>query len=273
MQRSDRAWHQLGARNPYFGVLTHQQFRGPQLESAARGRFFQSGEDHVRRTLETVQRHLGPVNYQAPCLDFGCGVGRLVLPLAHRFERVVGVDVSPGMLREARRNCRDQGVHNAAFVLSDAARGLGPGHFGFVHSYIVFQHIPERRGRRIFGKLLDLLRPGGLAAIHVAYAREASRLRRMIRPLRRFGPINGVANLMLGRRWTEPFIGMHTYDLNRLVLAIQRRGVEELYCRLTASRDSGGFRGLSFFFRKPAAAVAALASSAMMMALAPALAG
>jgi hypothetical protein len=35
------------------------------------------------------------------------------------------------------------------------------GKYDFIHSYIVFQHIPVERGKRIFEKLLAHLETGG----------------------------------------------------------------------------------------------------------------
>ena len=49
-------------------------------------------------------------------LDYGCGVGRLTLPLAERCEHVYGVDVSPSMLREAARNAARMGLPNVEWV-------------------------------------------------------------------------------------------------------------------------------------------------------------
>ncbi|MGH7163209.1 MAG: class I SAM-dependent methyltransferase [Planctomycetota bacterium] len=54
--------------------------------------------------------------------DFGCGVGELLPFLAARFRRVVAVDFSPRMLREARRRCR---ARNVEFVRADFRRLAG----------------------------------------------------------------------------------------------------------------------------------------------------
>jgi SAM-dependent methyltransferase len=43
-------------------------------------------------------------------LDVGCGYGRIAIPLAQRGYRVTGIDVSPQMLRAARREARARAV-------------------------------------------------------------------------------------------------------------------------------------------------------------------
>jgi SAM-dependent methyltransferase len=42
-------------------------------------------------------------------IDFGCGVGRLTLPLSHIFESVVAIDISPDMLAETMINAKANG--------------------------------------------------------------------------------------------------------------------------------------------------------------------
>jgi len=50
-------------------------------------------------------------------LDVGTGRGRLALALAPRCGRVVGIDVDPHAIEQARRNAR--GAHNVEFVVAD----------------------------------------------------------------------------------------------------------------------------------------------------------
>jgi SAM-dependent methyltransferase len=77
-------------------------------------------------------------------LEIGCGPGRLMLPLSERFGRVIGFDVSGGMVELARENLA--GVLNA-----EARRNSGSDFpevdnesIDFCYSYAVFQHIPDK---------------------------------------------------------------------------------------------------------------------------------
>jgi SAM-dependent methyltransferase len=54
-------------------------------------------------------------------LDIGCGTGRHSIELARRGYRVTGVDLSPGMLAEARKTAADAGV-DVEWIASDATR-------------------------------------------------------------------------------------------------------------------------------------------------------
>ncbi len=69
---------------------------------------------------------------------------RLVVPLGKRSQAVVGVDVSPGMLAEARENCKKFAVTSARLVDVNEFDSLEPCSFDLVHSFIVLQHIPIR---------------------------------------------------------------------------------------------------------------------------------
>ena len=51
-------------------------------------------------------------------LDFGCGAGSFTVRLGHRTGQVIGLDVSPEMLRYAVNNLAQSGNHNVSFVLA-----------------------------------------------------------------------------------------------------------------------------------------------------------
>ncbi len=57
----------------------------------------------------------------AAILDVGCGTGRHAIELARRGFKVTGVDLSEGMLAEARRHAADAGVQ-ITLIHADAAR-------------------------------------------------------------------------------------------------------------------------------------------------------
>jgi len=55
------------------------------------------------------------VSSEDTVLDLGCGTGAIALGLADDAGRVVGRDISEGMLEEARRKADDRGLQNAEF--------------------------------------------------------------------------------------------------------------------------------------------------------------
>jgi SAM-dependent methyltransferase len=146
---SDVSWVQLGNEDPYFGVLSDERFRLENLNDEHEREFFETGQVHVKRVLRIALDRCGAIASQKSALDFGCGVGRLVIPFASVFEHVTGVDVSPAMLRVAEENCLQRGIRNVDFLVSDDNLTRVVGKFDFIHCYLVLQHIPTRRGERI----------------------------------------------------------------------------------------------------------------------------
>lgn len=250
--RSDAAWEKYGEIDPYFGVLSHEKFRGTSLDGAeaAHSEFFRSGEEHVASILETVRRHLDPEFRPERILDFGCGVGRLLIPFARVGGHAVGVDVSEAMLREARRNCDAYGVENVELLRSDDRLSRVEGSFDFVHSFIVFQHIPTGRGLAVLRAMLDRLAEGGVGALHFTYARRAPLLRKGVNWMRKTVPlVNNVVNLAQGRPWSYPLMQMNEYPLNRVFEILQEAGCHHCYVRHS---DHGGHWGVMLFFQKRA---------------------
>ena len=101
-----------------------------------------SGEDQIARELSRFGELGGVLPDRALAVDFGSGVGRLSQPLASRFDRVVGIDISPTMVAVARRlNAHGDRVE---YVLNDkpAFPFLQTGTASFVSTVITLQHVP-----------------------------------------------------------------------------------------------------------------------------------
>lgn len=52
-------------------------------------------------------------------VDFGCGPGYFTIDLAKKAQKVVGVDISPEMLKKAQRKAKKSKVKNIEFLQSD----------------------------------------------------------------------------------------------------------------------------------------------------------
>jgi SAM-dependent methyltransferase len=239
--RTDAAWEEWGRRDPYFGVITAPRFRRSEFNEQSKREFFESGESHVHLVIAKIRQYMDPSFAPKTVLEFGCGVGRLLVPFAAIAESVVGLDVSPSMLLEARRNCDERQLNNVQLMPSDDDLSSLTGTFDLVHSFIVFQHIPVQRGRTLFGKLLRHIRPGGIGALHLTYSKA------------QFAPTHGVAppqaksSAANGPRPTDadPEIQMNPYNLNEILFLMQCQGVERFHVEFS---DHGGELGVYLFF-------------------------
>jgi SAM-dependent methyltransferase len=247
---TDKAWRDFGRIDPYFGVLSEPRYRAGVLDDDARAEFFASGQREVERTFAWIRHALEPAFAPQRAIDFGCGVGHIVLPLARRASHVTGVDISPAMLEEARRNCARAGAENVDFVLSDDTLSHLTGAYDFIHSSIVFQHMPPARGEALATCLIEHLAPGGIGALHFTFGSRLSTPRRLVNRLRASVPlVHNLANVAKGRRFWYPPIQMNAYDLNRLYLLLMSHDCHEVSTRFT---DHGGHLGVVLFFRRSA---------------------
>lgn len=245
---TDQDWEKFGRADPYFGVCADPVFRNAAVDPAAREAFFRSGEEHVERVFAIVRDHLAPDFAPRRALDFGCGVGRVAIPLARRVDEAVGVDVSPSMLAEAHRNATAAGVDNLTFVRSDDHLSALHGDFDFIHSFIVFQHIPPHRGEALLRALLARLAGGGIAALHFTYDAKLPPWRHLLQSLRRRIPFaHGIGNLLQRRPWGYPLMQMNVYDPRRLLAQLQEHGCHDVHLRFT---KHGAWSGLFLFFRR-----------------------
>ncbi len=98
----------------------------------------------------------------ARTLEIGCGVGRLLLPLARQVQAAHGVDISPVMVRKSKDYTAE--TPNVDIALTDGSLArFEDASLDFVFSFIVFQHIPERAPiRRYVEEAARILKPGGV---------------------------------------------------------------------------------------------------------------
>jgi 2-polyprenyl-3-methyl-5-hydroxy-6-metoxy-1,4-benzoquinol methylase len=238
-------WELFGKKDPYYGVCTDLQFKRDALGEDARARFFASGDQQFNELLADAKSLAGPGFSVERALEYGCGVGRLLIPAAKQARRVVGVDVSHAMLAEARRNCEEAGLDNLDLVTPEQIVPAETG-FDFVFSFAVLIHLPRRTGEEIIAKLARLLRPGGLGAFNVVL--KAQPQLAGFNAVMKLPLAHNLLNLMRGREWSYPHMQMNVYNLNRIALILRRHTSDKMLVRV--GQTTAGFDLCTIFFRR-----------------------
>ncbi len=221
---TDADWKRVAEDNPYWGVLSNDEYRSDTMNEAGFDQFMASGEQYVANLFSLIRKHLLPEFSPNRVLDFGCGVGRLVIPLAKRANEAVGIDIAPAMLKLCRENASLLGVNNIILAESDDTLSQTQGEFDLINSYIVLQHIPPERGYKIIQTLINRLAVGGVGSIQLTFAKSRKfLLHEQAKALyyRREG--NTIVDLV-DSGWSPPegTITMFDYDLNYVMAMISQ---------------------------------------------------
>ncbi|MCU1459980.1 MAG: class SAM-dependent methyltransferase [Acidimicrobiales bacterium] len=147
-------WDRSAQENAAWYVDTSLDYSHPDM-----AKFFETGRTIVDEAL--AGEACPPVG-SGLAVEIGSGLGRVCSALADRFAQVVGVDISPEMVKRASELVADPKVR---FVVGDGEgiTGVADGTADVVLSFTVFQHIPSIKV--IEGYLVDagrVLAPGGV---------------------------------------------------------------------------------------------------------------
>lgn len=245
MPAADRhrdAWDALAARDPAWAVLGAA--RSDDVE-----RIRQLGRDDLGHVLGRLDA-LGLPYGRDAALDVGCGIGRVTGALAERFARVVGVDVSQGMLAHAATTWGDPAPYELVLVDGRSLAPLADGTFDLVYSRLVLQHAPGARvALGLVEEIVRVLRPGGVAVFQLPSAMAAwARIQprpRLYRALRRLG----VRDAVLADRLGLHPIGMLAVPERRVRAALERAGGELVH--VEDDVHEGPFRSRLYVARRP----------------------
>lgn len=174
-----QAWEEIAGEDPFWAVLS---FPGQKYGRWDTERFFETGEREIAEVMSRGERLSYPAGRES-ALDFGCGLGRLTRALAHRFNTVVGLDISEKMIVGARD--LNAGISGCEFVNNawPDLRDFPDNSFDLVYSGRVLQHLPGRSDvERYLSEFLRVVRDDGLVAFQLPHELP---LRARIEPRRR----------------------------------------------------------------------------------------
>lgn len=83
--------------------------------------FYQVNHDQTERLYALVKEYAG-LSGGETVLDLYCGTGTIGLTLAHQAKQLIGVEVVPQAVENAKKNAAFNGIKNARFFCADAAQ-------------------------------------------------------------------------------------------------------------------------------------------------------
>lgn len=231
---SDSEWEKFGRKDPYYWVTTIDKYRNDQLTDERLDQFFSEGRRYAIKLIDIIRKHVDPSFIPNRALDFGCGVGRITIPLSKVAQTVVGMDISDTMLAEARKNAEGNGFSNLSFVKGDDRLTGLDGTFNFIHSIYVFQHIPWSRGRVILQQMLQRLDDNGVLSLQFLISNTLSRRQRLKYWTKVHIPLaKNIFNLLHRKKWDTPMMQLNSYNLNLIFEILRAGGCSQLICRYT----------------------------------------
>jgi SAM-dependent methyltransferase len=242
MRNTDEDWQRIANSTPYYGVLAHERFLNPTADDL--DDFFRSGQADIDHVLKVIREKFGGFHPKS-ALDFGCGVGRTLIPLARHTGKSVGIDVADRMLELATRHIAQSGVN--ATVSKSIPNDMT---FDWVHSWIVFQHIPPRRGYSLLRHIWSHLNLFGFMSLHLTIYKDSKHTGDLIRDAGTYSYDGDRALIYSTPKENEGEGGsmsMFDYDLSRVISILSLTEGQPLYMEHV---DHGGCHGVRIYVQK-----------------------
>lgn len=164
MNAQKSLWEQLARENSKYYInsdkgrgITEEEFKNSGLK------------DYIKYILEDNLlmdefRHCGE---RVTIVDLGCGTGRITEFMVDDFDKVVGLDISKEMIRQAKE--RLNGYTNVELLETDGETiPLPDDSVAIVFSYLVFQHMKERSMvEKNFKEVFRILIPEGIFKVRI----------------------------------------------------------------------------------------------------------
>jgi 2-polyprenyl-3-methyl-5-hydroxy-6-metoxy-1,4-benzoquinol methylase len=216
-RHAQSAFDDFAAREPYFAVVTAPRFLRANLTPEHEREFFASGEILVDKMFSIIEAGLVPKFAPVSMLEYGCGVGRVAIPLSQRPGSVTAVDRSGVMLDLATREAERRGASHIVFQAPEEFASASR-KFDLVVCYHVLQRLRRGHGLALIRQLVDRVSAGGVGVFQWPLTTGASMGVEITRWARERVPgVNGVMNRLRGKPATDPFIPTHAYALDEVL--------------------------------------------------------
>ena len=136
--------------------------------------FHQSG---LRDLKKILNGSADAIPAGARVLEIGCGIGRLLKPLAlaRRDLKIYGVDVSPEMILQGKKRLSDYPSITLFKVNGKDLALFENDFFDFIFSYVTFQHIPRGYVQELFKEVNRVIKKNGIFTFQMQWMDNSER--------------------------------------------------------------------------------------------------
>ena len=189
----------------------------------------------IERVLDRI-----PLAPDWVCVEIGCGIGRLLKPIAQRCRAAIGVDISETMVQYSNNFLAD--TPNARVHVNDGSSlgMIADSTVDFVYSHLAFQHITRYEiVESYLAEIARVLKPGGYLRVQIL--REAAvpvveQVKNMVRPLLHRGKFR--SNLFDEWREGKPVkFGGVTFTPREWRQTLRRHGLRTVATQLGLGHD------------------------------------
>ena len=155
-----KVWSAYGENDAYFSVLTEDKFHKEHI-AEHEADFWDTGKKSVAILKDIYEEYHTHTKVENPrVLDYGCGVGRLMMAWGAGCE---GCDISPAHLAIAK------GKLGETHPLHLVEPGECPKGYDVIFSLIVLQHNRPELLKKCVKSIVEALNDDGLAMLHAPY--------------------------------------------------------------------------------------------------------
>ncbi len=160
LRRLQANWERFARDDPAWAILTDPAKAGGGWDIDD---LLATGPPEVERWLSVVH----PPPGSALALDVGCGLGRISQALADRFDRVLGLDIAPAMIEQARSLNRFGDRCTYQLNPGPGLPSVGDGSVDLVWCRLVLQHQSPVDVRAYLAEFVRVLAPTGAAVVQM----------------------------------------------------------------------------------------------------------
>ncbi|MCL4312836.1 MAG: class I SAM-dependent methyltransferase [Actinobacteria bacterium] len=214
-------WDELARIDPLWAILSRadKKYMAWEIDE-----FMSTGSIEADKIMKEVGA-LGKPELSHTALDFGCGVGRVTRRLAHYFDQVVGIDISPEMIRIAKELNGE--LTNISFEINirNDLSIFPDDSFDLVYSSRVLQHLPNVDiVKHYISEFIRIVNNKGIVCFQlparISWVRRYFSKRQIYKPLRQLGFAGSTLYKIAGLHPME----LITVPENEVVLTVNLAG-------------------------------------------------